>query len=601
MRLEDLLASGRSLVEAARDDVRMTLVPHLIDRVNIPEVARGIARVALQVGNEMIDGGASHSAEIDLLVTQLDRIFAGNAVAILPEVSAAFVAELSDQARESVCRRALDLILPEDPGQWLSTIAGSAKDADDARKLGLARVAACGRPVDGKRYIAADRVECINGVVKRLVASPDWVSLLASTERINTDTVIALANATRKAGEKHFPQWLQEQLATPASPVSLLIDALPATVPALETSCAVRVAIGVVKWCSTKDTCTAGDIATAIDDPRTIFRPSGTGPDRLCWAGDRLRLPVVRAAYVELASRALGFLTPPAKGDERKRAEAVLRWMFDLAKTIEGTSPDRASALDTVQQVFTLVETRDYARAISQALLLANRISLACTGADCTIPASIIKALNLLGSVASYVQVYDETKSLDAKEAKAARKKALESLIDSATDRSSRAGQCIWSIGSPVGMSFGGRWTPGTSKTGYPGPGLSDAYARDSAFAWRLPLVLAYQRLPDVWPVGFHMALTVADLGNFTRGATEGGSDKIRWRDFMQLGVQLGLLLGDSKHSVVVAGELSWSPSLYERDVTIAPASGMTSTAHLSGALFAGVTLAYYVPFFDLN
>jgi hypothetical protein len=304
---------------------------------------------------------------------------------------------------------------------------------------------------------------------------------------------------------------------------------------------------------------------------------------------------------VELAARAIAFLTPPAKGEERERVLAVLSWIFDVAKVVESKDVD-VSLVQRLQEIVGLFAKRDYVRALTQtvSLSLERTECKKDTEAEQCLPRSLQKAIKLLGSVASYVQVYEETKDKDAAEAKSVRKKAIENLIDSTTDRSERGGDRIYSFGIPVGLTTGFRWTPETAvitnQNKFP-----RLYEHDRAFAWRLPLAVAMQRLPGPRHVGWHAALTFADLGNFVRGEANSKDDDIAWKDFVQIGLQAGVTFGNGQHMLIIAGDVSWSPGLYERDVTVMHTDGTNEVLHRSGALFAGITLAYYVPLFDLN
>lgn len=121
-----------------------------------------------------------------------------------------------------------------------------------------------------------------------------------------------------------------------------------------------------------------------------------------------------------------------------------------------------------------------------------------------------------------------------------------------------------------------------------------------------MPLSVVRQRLPEPsqcfvnnrWfrgTCGTHLALSVADLGQLARSG-----DDLQWRDFLGVGLLAGVLVGDAKHNVVIAAEVTWAPGLYAREVTIDTDAGPEQRT-LSGAFTAGVALAYYVPFFDLN
>jgi hypothetical protein len=198
--------------------------------------------------------------------------------------------------------------------------------------------------------------------------------------------------------------------------------------------------------------------------------------------------------------------------------------------------------------------------------------------------------------VVSYLKTYDETKQLSAEESKAARKKAIESLIDAATERHNRYGDTIYSIGSPVGFAVGLRVAPGTDA--HYGSNWS-AYDVGFGFQWHLPVALTRQRLPrenEHW--GRHLAFWLGDLGQFARSRSD--ADAITWRDFLGLGLQAGVVVGSGDHLAVIAAEASWSPGMFTREVRIVNQS-TNEIRRISGGLNLGFTFAYYVPFFDLN
>lgn len=615
LALQDLLSAGRSLVEAARDDIRLTLVPRLVGKLDIPAAARDVAALALDLANQLLDRG-NDVAEIDLLVTQLDRMFRRGAVASFEQVNKDFIrrtfdairAELGDatyeQRKELFLRAVLQRVLPHDPGALLSTYVNpSLRERRLVEVLRLSQVNACRRPKDEPDvYTAANLGPCIAGVIDHSRKLPDWGKtdefFTTVFDALSADQLVGLAGSfgadLNLTGIGNFTEWL-EGYARQADNLNALLSAAPPQL--LSRTCAVRVTIAIVKWCSGRDTCTASEIATAFDRPETLFRkPQATTLDNLCWKTqsnvDSLVLPSVRTPYVELASRAVGFLTPPPKGQELERVSAILRWMFDLARTLDDK---RASAVLKLQEILELFEKRDYVRAIGQTLTMAIE-SRGCSAETCSTPEALRKTMLLLGAVASYLQIYDDTKTADPAEARAARKKAITSLIDSSTDRKARAGHWIASLGIPVGFTFGARWAPGTDDN-YPKDEFGTIYKPEKALSLRVPLTLSFQRMPyEGYHVGRHLAFTVADLGNFARSNAQGADDNVRWSDFLQFGAQAGWIFGDRRHSVVLAADLAWSPGLYRRTVMVGERQ-----IEKQGALFLGATLAYYVPVFDLN
>jgi hypothetical protein len=612
INVEDLLSSGRGLIEAARDDVRTILLPRVIARLDLPPLARDLAKLAMRVGNEMLEG--NQSAALDLIVAQVDRQLGANHFA---EVKQRFITEVLDgltsaDKRGELIKRAFERLLPTDPGAWLSKYVATEEQRQLATSLRLDKVADCAREKDtASVFIPSDRGKCIEGLVKMWAATDDWRKGLILKFLPTDDEQLELIEAARSVLQTtRYDEWLKKNVAS-------FVEKLRKDVnqDTLRGVCAMRVAVGVLKWCSGRDKCTANDIAMAMEKPENLFtQPPNDSVESLCWepkpgppapAGTvqekRLILPTVRGPYVELAARAIAFLTPPAKGEERERVLAVLSWIFDVAKVVESKDVD-VSLVQRLQEIVGLFAKRDYVRALTQtvSLSLERTECKKDTEAEQCLPRSLQKAIKLLGSIASYVQVYEETKDKDAAEAKSVRKKAIENLIDSTTDRSERGGDRIYSFGIPVGLSTGFRWTPETSvitnQNKFP-----RLYEHDKAFAWRLPLAVAMQRLPGPRHVGWHAALTFADLGNFVRGEANSKDDDIAWKDFVQIGLQGGVTFGNGQHMLIIAADVSWSPGLYERDVTVMHTDGTNEVLHRSGALFAGITLAYYVPLFDLN
>jgi hypothetical protein len=623
MHIEDLLSSGRSLIEAVRDDVRMTLLPRVIAKLDLPPVARDVAKLALRLGNEMLEGGGNESAALDLVVAQMDRILRLGAANGVDGVKQAFIdtalgcsaadVEACKRKRDAVLTAILERFLPADPGELLSRyVATKVKEPVEVLLKHMQSVKDCKRPLDNARsFIAADKEKCVAALVTALAEQKtDWLDLVKGFLP-TADEQLALIEAVKTAIKAtSFDEWLETNFKAVVFQKVQGIDE-----DTRRNACALRVAIGVVKWCSGRDKCTAADIGTAIAKPETLFAAPAPGEvslEALCWKQENgkseLLLPVSRGPFVELASRALAFLTPPPKGEERQRVLAVLRWMFDVAKIVDPKSVD--SSIQKIEEIVDLFAQRAYVRAVSQTVLLSLE-ARKCKSEDC-MPTSLKMAMKLIGAVGSYLQVYDETRDKDAAEAKAARKKAIEKLIDASTDRRERAGQRIFSLGIPVGLTGGARWAPASSPvTTSNGDSIrlhkcSDdstyIFQCSGALAWRLPLALALQRMPrKASSVGWHVAFTFADLGNFVRGDANGAGDDIEWKDFVQFGVQGGLTFGNGQHLLVVAADASWSPGLYERDVVVNHPGGGTEVFRRSGALLLGLTLAYYVPLFDLN
>ncbi|MGN6106190.1 MAG: hypothetical protein ACTHU0_13870 [Kofleriaceae bacterium] len=600
LRLDDVLASGRNLVAAARDDLRGKLAPALLDAVIVNDETRELASLALGFANRMIDGEANAVAEIDLLVAFLDHLAWSNGFEQSRSIVLDWLDALSLDAAglDAIVRGALDRALPRrfwnDPtASWVNVPACRR----DYRKLG--NWAVVGGAFPNGAYFEPDRAECIDALARSLAGTPR----AAITAGLQYFRLEHLVRALRARPGTTLADYLAATYPTGSDDAanrgttSTLLGLLPApATPVLEHACAVRLVVGVAKWCSRREACSAGEIAEALDHPRKLFKPSTRLPEALCWTGaagsEQYRLPGAAPRLIDLATRLVAFLEPPKKGEERARALAMVRWMFAVVRSMNQGAPQ----VDQIEQIVGHLLEADYLRALTEAFGLAKSL---CAGDQrCGELAPVNKALELIGAVASYVQTYEATKSLSVEEARHARKQAIESLIDAATDREGREGDVVYSIGSPVGFAAGLRVAPGSSAD-Y-GSKLG-AYDGGFGFQWRLPLAITRQRLPGADEIcGSHLALWIADLGQFTRTRAPGSQDDITWKDFLGIGVQGGFVLGSSRHSVVLALEASWAPGLYARDVTIRTAS-TTTTERVAGAFTAGLTLAYYVPFFDLN
>lgn len=590
MRIEDVLSAGRNLVGAVRDDVRFTLAPALVRSLalTMSPTSREIATIALELANHLVSGNGTFTTELPLLVTRIDETLLTSIALSIETVSKAYLKSIEGTLKESILRAALDELLPEDPGAWLSPIAGSEETRSFAIKLQLDKVTECVRKRDDKYFIAADRSECLAKLTTHLASTK--VSLLELVqERLPVSTIIKISSTIDPDG---FSVWLD---------TDKLKELDVSTNTMLARACAVRVVVGVMKWCSGREDCSAGNIASTLAAPESIFkRTASTGttsralPDSWCWyddnGKDRLRLPPLRGEYVELTSRALAFLSPPAKGEEKQRIVSVIRWLFDMAKQVD---PSSEAALNDLQEILNLFVEGDYMRGISQTFTFAIQ---QCKG--CKIPSAMHKATALIGSVAAYLQLYDETKGVDPAEARAARKKALESLIDASTDRTSRGGEWIYSVGSGVGIAAGLRLAPGGRADHEPDHVIPNYLDPEAGFSWRVPLGVAAQRMPTEKTWGCHLAVNLADLGNFLRSTD--AEDELRWQDFVGLNLQVGVLVGKSPHAVIAA-DLAWQPGLYARDVTFTRKDGSEFVERKSGAYTVGLTFAIYVPFFDFN
>jgi hypothetical protein len=235
-----------------------------------------------------------------------------------------------------------------------------------------------------------------------------------------------------------------------------------------------------------------------------------------------------------------------------------------------------------------LVE-QDHAKALSAATGLVRLI-------EPRIPVGLTRGAQLIGTVAAYAQVFEETKTQDAAAATAARKKALEGLIDAATDRHGRGGEWIFSVGSNVGIGAVHTY-PLADKP----MSLTDTDPNPNADSTspnlRVPLSIGIDHLPGAgsfWHVStwsWHFAATIGDLGQFAAAGKSGKLQPVRWDNFLSPGIEVGIdipWLSSPERAVNLTGHIEYAPALFDSDTG-------------SGAWRVGVALGFYVPFFDFN
>jgi hypothetical protein len=207
---------------------------------------------------------------------------------------------------------------------------------------------------------------------------------------------------------------------------------------------------------------------------------------------------------------------------------------------------------------------------------------------------SLQKATALLSAVAGYASTFakKETDEKDKTALRESRKRVIEGLIDATTVRGGRYGDLVWSFGSTVGFTMGIQSVRGTRVGGlqFMPPQLS------------LPLGVAMQVLPgkgveDPQPdqiyKGFHVMITVVDMGQFLAYSSDGTVTRPRWDTAFCPGLQLTLALGTPNNMFLIGPELRYAPTLFADSGAASPAVG--------GAVRAGLTASYYIPFFDLN
>lgn len=301
-------------------------------------------------------------------------------------------------------------------------------------------------------------------------------------------------------------------------------------------------------------------------------------------------LQVVDPFWLNAAQRLITMLRPRADADGVKLGGELIDLLLDVVKH---ECPDRkCEILVTAMREITVgVVEADYLRALGgiQAALVATGFADRLVG----------KPFELAATIASYVSTYRETKDKDAAVARDLRKRALEGLIDAATDRTNRGGNWIVSLGASVGFSGGVR------RFGSAPDGVNTLQSLKDV---RLPLGISVQRIPEPdralgW--GCYGMLGIADLAQFVSSPVDrtttppGGAEMTTsleteptWSDFVAVELQLGVRFGSARVPLMVGIDAYYRPrARFEID----GATRSTSVLHLGG--FIG----FNVPFFDLN
>ncbi|MCA9592363.1 MAG: hypothetical protein KC776_03605 [Myxococcales bacterium] len=308
------------------------------------------------------------------------------------------------------------------------------------------------------------------------------------------------------------------------------------------------------------------------------------------------------------------------------KVSAQLRWLGPVVLAIEdqGDSPTvdsvLAAAAERVQQHPELLngrlaswsETIEHLRALVNAVLdddvgravqsasafVGDAIDTACDEDAikpklCKLPVSTAtarKAFSIAGAFVAYSASYrpstdGSTLSQEELDTRAEeRKKAMESLIDAATERQDRKGDVVVSAGAAVGAAY----TPGTWAT-----------EGDRRGQLTLPVGFSVESLPGApsvcgignarvfGPFGCHFGLTLLDVAQYA--STDGDSTaepEIGTAVF--LGGRAGLLIGLPNASLLVGVDGGYAPGIKYGDGT-------------RGVARFGVFAGTYVPFIDFN
>ena len=224
------------------------------------------------------------------------------------------------------------------------------------------------------------------------------------------------------------------------------------------------------------------------------------------------------------------------------------------------------------------------------------------------------KAFALLNGFISYASTYQKAPSSGNAAEDAARekvqheerKKAMESLINSVTDRSGRGRNWVASLGVGVGFQVG-RWGEDCNVVGDPTDTCDTFY--DPIPNLSLPMGFAIQYLPAAPQggtsrrvrdyLGFHLQLNALDIGQYATFNQHGDVAEPTIASATLLGGAVGVLIGSPETSFLLGLEGGYAPGLeLEHTETSGTAEVTTRT---SGMYRFGAFVGTYIPFWDFN
>lgn len=380
-------------------------------------------------------------------------------------------------------------------------------------------------------------------------------------------------------------------------------------------SCGFRLGFAILGDCQQKGGCDAREVAERVAKPAQFYTVEKDCEPPLGKLSDYF------PDLEQFVSRGLEIVFPAKGVDARTTIRSSVDLIFDVTERLQCAIKVRAKAasrnsrecagsfglmIKDLRRIAIGLIDRDAVpvmlgvTAILQRALPVPESNKEWTQADKDLNVALIKAGQVLTALSSYAATYATTgdaKSVEAQQA--ARKKAIESLIDAATKRSGRDGAWVVSLGANVGFSGGLQWIDARS-------GCQEAaHPCGSVPQLSLPMGLAIQYLPDLRrgfetgdaarrrsvSGGFHLQLSPIDLAQFI--ALDGSAkttDNVRWSDFVMVGLQAGAIVGKPDANFLILADVRWIPTVF---------SSADNTK--AGALRVGLTLSYYVPFFDFN
>lgn len=552
LRLADLGGSAPGLLAALRQDLAAVVVPQLVARLHVdadPATARFLALVASRAAADGLS---------------------------LDEVRLALVGLAADQATAAV-----------------TALPGDAVIRHALLRAVVAVAARCtSQPCSAADVLDALRAQIapggdLAGAARRLLA--EHLLDLAERALLVDSTAKALTPEIRAAAAKAW-----------AAARSTLIDAVAAVDATAPDQLAGALADALAATLT-------GEAATAVkaagaDKALTSAVQRWIAANTSLTAGAAARVTALVGALPDLAAavaRARAILAGPAAASPRAQAAEVVALVLDLvvATRCHGSDTDGDQRCRTevgaVRDTVLGALDGDYLRALGG---VATGLRLAGTAL------APRKALELVGSIMSYLDTYRATKDLPEDQQRARRKQALEALIAAATDRSGRRGDTIISLSTSVGFVGGYRNLVHSRRA----DGTGDV-ATDLVLPIGFSVVKTFARGWTRWaciPRPNYAHFSVGDLGRFVSPPGSSSEQVRQWSDFVALGFQGGWAVG-LQVPFVFGVEVSFAPQLrYQYDVEVdgtATTPAQHYTTATEGMFRAGVFVGFNVPLFDLN
>lgn len=547
LRLDDVLSSGRPVLIALRDDLRLTIAPAVAETLadtdqdprtpDIDSHTLAVLRVVVSTVDAMIERGGFDALQGQLaleLLAQVEHVGLAQVTSVRAALESRLATALSVTGHVAAIATAIGYTCPP---------------------------AGCG---------SIDETAIAGKLIDRVLTGHGWVWNDAGTKQ---DVATAVVGAIRAQNDAPLNE-------------------------ALQYGCQARLVVAVVKRCSGGG-CTAADITTMVTSPEKYFAAEDTLPGALCWEGkEYVKVPGNKdlVAAQRLVINGLALVSPAADGQGRDRARAVVRFITQVGQRV-GTD-DQFRKLQAFGDLAVAIIDEDYGSAFARFLSLVDRL-LPESEQDPKKKEShavVRKFAQLIGAVASYAVVYRETKDSDPAAAREARKRALSTIIDSMTDRAERGDELVVSLGSNVGLSYSWRDVDRRAD--------SDAMDDQWQPRVRVPLGVRLECLrkrdaKGLSGLGVFGSVNVIDLGQFVRGDEDDDFAEVEWADFVGIGGELGVSHTRFARELNLSIHASYAPSI--RYTTNDGADQDADDDHRAGVWTVGVALGYYVPFIDLN